>query len=70
MFSDGITYEDFKKIFANNKSVIEDFVLENTDVETLEKWVEEKAKKVNKEPKPSRGENKLKNWKVKLNVKG
>ena len=60
----GVSYEEFKKIFANNKNVIEEFVLENSNIETLEKWVEEKSSKVNKEPKTSRGANQLKNWKV------
>ena len=63
-FLGGVSYEEFKKIFANNKNVIEEFVLENSNIETLEKWVEEKSSKVNKEPKTSRGANKLKNWKV------
>ena len=63
-FLGGLSYEEFKKIFANNKNVIEEFVLENSNIETLEKWVEEKSSKVNKEPKTSRGANQLKNWKV------
>ena len=63
-FLGGVSYEEFKKIFANNKNVIEEFVLENSNIETLEKWVEEKSSKVNKQPKTSRGANQLKNWKV------
>ena len=64
---DGVTvtnYEDFKKLFANNKNIIEEFVLENTNIETLESWVEQKSKKVNKQAKPTRGAHQLKDWKV------
>ena len=63
-FADGVTYEDFKKLFANNKNVIEEFVLENAGLERLESWVEEKCRRVNKQPKPSRGSNQLRQWKV------
>ena len=60
------SYDEFKKVFANNKKLIEEFVLESNEVpvETLEGWVEKKAKKTNKQPKPSRGANQLNNWKV------
>ena len=60
----GVSYEDFKKLFANNKNIIEEFVLENTNIETLETWVEQKSKKLNKQPTPSRGANQLNKWKV------
>ena len=33
-------------------------------VSTVENWVEMKAKKTNKQPKPSRGANQLNTWKV------
>ena len=60
------SYDEFKKVFANNKKLIEEFVLESSEVpvETLENWVEKKAKKTNKQPKPSRGANQLNCWKV------
>ena len=60
----GITYEEFKKIFSSNLNVLEDYVLENTSVDTIEKWTHKKAKKLNKKAKPTRGKNTLDNWKV------
>ena len=45
-------------------NVLEDYVLENTSVDTIEKWTHKKAKKLNKKAKPTRGKNTLDNWKV------
>ena len=41
------SYDEFKKVFANNKKLIEEFVVESDmmSMETLENWVEMKAKK-------------------------
>ena len=64
----GLSYEDFKKLFANNKNIIEEFVLENTNIETLETWVEQKSKKLNQQPTPSRGASQLSKWKVKADA--
>ena len=64
--SGGITYEEFKKIFSSNMNVVEDFILENSSVETIEKWTQKKAKKLNKKAKPTQGKNTLETWKVKL----
>ena len=64
LLSGGITYEEFKKIFSSNLNVLEDYVLENTSVDTIEKWTHKKAKKLNKKAKPTRGKNTLDNWKV------
>ena len=60
------SYDEFKKVFANHKKLIEEFVVENDAlaVSTVENWVEMKAKKTNKQPKPSRGANQLNTWKV------
>ena len=64
LIQDGvISYEDFKKLFANNKNVIEEFVLENTSLETLESWYEQKAVKSEPEP-PSTKSHHLDSWKV------
>ena len=63
----GISYEQFKKIFASNKSVVEEFVAENTPLETIESWVQKKAKSTKKQTKPSRGLNTLAKWKVIVN---
>jgi prephenate dehydrogenase len=61
-----MTYEEFKKIFSSNMNVVEEYVLENSSVETIEKWTQKKAKKLNKKAKPTRGKNTLETWKVKL----
>ena len=45
--------------------VVEEFVLDNSSVETIENWTQKKAKKMNKRAKPTRGKNTLENWKVK-----
>ena len=60
------SYDEFKKVFANNKKLIEEFVVESDmmSMETLENWVEMKAKRTNQQPKPSRGANQLNGWKV------
>ena len=50
-------YEEFTKIFSSNMNVVEEYVLENSSVETIEKWTQKKAKKLNKKAKPSRGKN-------------
>ena len=47
-------------------NVVEDYVLENSSVETIEKWTQKKAKKLNKKAKPTRGKNTLETWKVKI----
>ena len=43
-----MTYEEFKQIFSSNLNVVEEYVLENSCVETIEKWTQKKAKKLNK----------------------
>ena len=45
------SYDEFKKVFANHKKLIEEFVVENEAlaVSTVENWVEMKAKKTNKQ---------------------
>ena len=59
-----ISYEDFKKLFANNKNIIEEFVLENTSLETLESWYEQKVA-VRAEPEPPLTKSHhLDSWKV------
>ena len=65
MFEGGISYEEFKRIFSSNMQVVEEFVLDNSSVETIENWTQKKAKKMNKRAKPTRGKNTLENWKVK-----
>ena len=45
-------------------NVLEEYVLENTSVDTIEKWTHKKAKKLNKKAKPTRGKNTLDAWKV------
>ena len=57
-----MTYEEFKKIFSSNMNVVEDYVLEKSSAETIEKW----TKKLNKKAKPTRGKNTLETWNVKL----
>jgi hypothetical protein len=61
-----MTYEEFKKIFSSNTNVVEEYVLENSSVETIVKWTQKKAKKLNKNAKPTRGKNTFETWKVKL----
>ena len=63
-----MTYEEFKQIFSSNLNVVEEYVLENSSVETIEKWTQKKAKKLNKKAKPTRGKNTLETWKVKLEI--
>ena len=48
--------------------ILEEYILENSSVETIEKWMQKKAKKLNKKSKPTRGKNTLDSWKVKFNL--
>ena len=43
---------------------MEEYILESTSVETIEKWTHKKAKRINKKAKPTRGKNTLAAWKV------
>ena len=59
-----IDYEEFKRIFNKNKIVLQDFVLENYDLDTIEDWTQKKAAKLKKKAKKTRGKHKFDNWKV------
>ena len=58
-----IEYEEFKRIFSKNKNVLQEFVLENYDLDTIEEWSQKKASKLKKKAKRTRGKNKLDSWK-------
>ena len=59
-----VSYDDFKKLFNNkNQRILQEFVLENYDFDTIEDWAQKKAKKSKKSAKKSRGKNKFDSWK-------
>ena len=58
-----IEYEEFKRIFSKNKHVLQEFVLENYDLDTIEEWTQKKATKLKKKAKRTRGKHKLDTWK-------
>ena len=64
MILDGtVSYDDFKKLFNKNQKILQEFVLENYDLDTIEDWAQNKAKKSKKSAKKSRGKNKFESWK-------
>ena len=56
--------DEMKELLSSNPDLLEQFVLENTDLETLERWMQKRAKSLNQPIKPARGKNKLAKWKV------
>ena len=56
--------DEMKELLSCNQDLLEQFVLENTDLETLERWMQKRAKSLNQPIKPARGKNKLAKWKV------
>ena len=64
MFLDGtVSYDDFKKFFTTNQRMLQELVLENYDLGTIEDWAHKKAKKSKKVAKKRRGKNKFESWK-------
>ena len=64
MILDGtVSYDDFKKLFNKNQKILQEFVLENYDLDTIEDLAQKKAKKSKKSAKKSRGKNKFESWK-------
>ena len=59
-----MTVEDLKDHLASNPEMLERYVLETISLETLEKWLQRKAERLNLPIKPVRGKNKLAKWKV------
>ena len=58
-----MSYEDFKKLFNKNQRILQELVLDNYDLGTIEDWAHKKAKKSKKSAKKSRGKNKFESWK-------
>ena len=64
VFVDGtVSYDDFKKLIKKNQRILQEFVLENYNFDTIEDWAHKKAKKSKKSAKKSRGKNKFESWK-------
>ena len=59
-----MTMDEMRELLSSNQDLLEQFVLENTDLETIEKWMQKRAKSLNQPIKPARGKNKLTTWKV------
>ena len=53
-----------KELLVGNPELLEQFVVENTDLDTLEKWMQMRAKSLGQLIKPPRAKNKLSSWKV------
>ena len=58
-----VSYDDFKKLFTKNQRLLQELVLENYDLSTIEDWAQKKAKKSKKSVKKSCRKNKFESWK-------
>ena len=51
-------------MLSKNPDLLEQFLIETTDMDTLEKWMKTRAKALNTTIRPARAKNKLSSWKV------
>ena len=58
-----VVYDDFKRLLSKNQRILQEFVLQNYNLDTIEEWANQKAKKTKKSAKKSRGKNKFESWK-------
>jgi len=58
-----LSKEEMKELLVGNPELLEQFVVENTDLDTLEKWMQMRAKSLGQVIKPPRAKNKLSSWK-------
>ena len=58
------TVEDLKELLASNPDMLERFIVEAVNLETLERWLQKKTEMMNLPSRLTSGKNKLADWKV------
>ena len=56
-------------MFSKNQKTLQEFVLNNYDLDAIEELAHKKAKRVQKCAKKSRGKHKFQTWKVQIEFK-